>query len=155
MGIVHYLILILSYLSFFFPFILSQVINNIDKTERNPLHPCTLPVTCVLPSVVGDKSQMYSKFQRCQATSNTWSVEEIACIIAIWVAVGGVLCGGSIRVVERMGHIIKCYLASGDKHTSYSPLSGSYIASLISSFKTNSTLFRFLSQTRIVNRRIF
>ena len=22
---------------------------------------------------------------------------------------------GSIRVVERMGHIIKCYLASGDK----------------------------------------
>ena len=50
------------------------------------------------------------------------------CIIVIWVAVGGVLCGGSIRVVERMGHIIKCYLASGDKHTSYSPLSGSYIS---------------------------
>ena len=50
------------------------------------------------------------------------------CIIVIWVAVGGVLCGGSIRVVERMGHIIKCYLASGDKHTRHSPLSGSYIS---------------------------
>ena len=50
------------------------------------------------------------------------------CIIVIWVAVGGVLCGGSIRVVERMGHIIKCYLASGDKRMSYSPLSGSYIS---------------------------
>ena len=55
-------------------------------------------------------------------------VEEIVCIIVIWVAVGGVLCGGSIRVVERMGHIIKCYLASGDKRTRYSPLSGSYIS---------------------------